>query len=119
MFIELLMTPKTRMRDLLEAIKIDEKEMTSDYMATCLHGTLKVYHCSYAKMRNRRSVISEFTDFKVVKIYGKKPTEQDQQKYQNIMSTIFEKDGYVENLIKNQPTEVESLCDNDDQPEEF
>ena len=102
MYIEKLMSPKSRWYKLLETIKIDPNEDLEDSNSVCINGVLRIYHGSYEKMKHKpkNSIVSVFTDYKIIKIYGQEPSEYDQQLYQNVMTAIFENEGYKDNLTK-------------------
>lgn len=85
----------SKMLKLLEAFQIAPEEDIKDHTAICLHGFLKVYHISYAKLKNKKrdSIVSIFKDYKVIKLYNSTPSEYDQEVYRNIMCAIFDEGG--------------------------
>lgn len=95
MFVELLWQ-KYRCDQILQALKIHPDENINDTLMTCLNGKLTLYHYSYAKMQRKKEIISIMTDYELIKIYDKKPSEYDQQVYVNAMCKAFSDMNYSE-----------------------
>lgn len=100
MYVEKLMFPRTRYYKLLEGIKKSPKENLAESDCYCSHGYLRIYHSSFARLKHKRIADCEsvMTDFKVIKLYGLEPTEEEQRLYQDTMLSIFEKEGYGDRL---------------------
>lgn len=70
---------------LLKEMRLREEEDVRDYPSAYYGQRLRILH---KKTRTRR-IESIYKDFEVEKIYGKEPTEQDQQKFRKMMIRIY------------------------------
>lgn len=94
MYIQQLITPQSRMHTLLTELRISPEENVDFHGAVCLGNRLEITHFGY------KNKISIFEDFQIIQIYGEEPSIFDQRKYRNIMSKLFEKEGYAEEAKK-------------------
>ena len=117
MYIENIICPRSRYEKLLKAFMLDPRESEKDNRAVCPDGILIVYHDSYAKIQGQKRSVkkSVFTDFEVIKLYNRKPTEEDQIKYQRVMSEIFQEYGYDEKLEEFKRNQIDDDSENDEE----
>ncbi len=88
------MTQK-QIRDFFVEMRISQREDIENLPYSIYNGILKAVH---GKTKNGDDIVTEFTEFELIKIYNSDPSKYDQKKFQNYMCNTLENTNYKKDL---------------------